>query len=184
MRILLAGFLGAIAMFAWTSIAHVATPLGMTGFSTLQNEPAVLTAMKDATGDKAGLYFFPGTDMNAPDAMEKAADAMKVNPSGLLLYHPAGGSDVTIRQMGTEFAKELAVTLLAAWLLSMAVISAFVMRTAFVTVIGVVATLTTNLSYWNWYGFPANFTLAAMIIDVVGFFVAGLVIAYFIRRPT
>lgn len=183
MRILLAGFLGAIAMFAWTSIAHVATPLGMTGFSTLKNEPALLGAMKDSTGDKAGLYFFPGTDMNAPDAMEQAAAAMKINPSGLLLYHPAGAPAMAATQMVIEFVKELAVVLLAAWLLSMAAVASFAMRTAFVTSIGVVATLTTNVSYWNWYGFPLNYTFAAIIVDVVGFFVAGLVIAYFVRRP-
>lgn len=48
MRVLIAGVLGAIAMFSWTSIAHVALPLGQTGFSHLSGEPAALGAMKAA----------------------------------------------------------------------------------------------------------------------------------------
>ena len=38
MRILLAGLAGAVAMFIWTSIAHMATPLGTIGFSQIPNE--------------------------------------------------------------------------------------------------------------------------------------------------
>lgn len=34
-RILLAGILGGIAMFAWSTIAHMVLPLGMTGFSEI-----------------------------------------------------------------------------------------------------------------------------------------------------
>jgi hypothetical protein len=35
MRILLAGLAAGIAMFVWSSIAHLATPLGALGISTL-----------------------------------------------------------------------------------------------------------------------------------------------------
>jgi hypothetical protein len=45
MKILLAGFLGAVAMFIWTSIAHMALPLGEAGISEIPNEQAVLAAM-------------------------------------------------------------------------------------------------------------------------------------------
>ena len=37
-RIIFAGFLGAIAMFVWTSIAHMALPLGEAGIRELPNE--------------------------------------------------------------------------------------------------------------------------------------------------
>src|SRR5215469_17816680 len=60
MRILLAGVLGGIAMFVWTSIAHMALPLGEAGIAEIPNEPTVLTAMQGSMGEKAGLYIFPG----------------------------------------------------------------------------------------------------------------------------
>ena len=60
MKILLAGFLGAVAMFIWTSIAHMALPLGEAGISEIPNEQAVLAAMQSNIAEKSGLYFFPG----------------------------------------------------------------------------------------------------------------------------
>ena len=60
MRISLAGLLGAIAMFVWTSIAHIATPLATIGISRMSHEAPVLAAMQDGVGAKPGLYVFPG----------------------------------------------------------------------------------------------------------------------------
>jgi hypothetical protein len=59
MRILLAGVLAGIAMFVWTSIAHMALPLGEAGINEIPNESAVLSAMQSSMGDNAGLYIFP-----------------------------------------------------------------------------------------------------------------------------
>ena len=41
MRILLAGILGGIVMFVWTSIAHMTLPLGKAGINEIPNESAV-----------------------------------------------------------------------------------------------------------------------------------------------
>jgi hypothetical protein len=52
MRILLAGILGGIVMFVWTSIAHMALPLGEAGINEIPNESVVLSAMQSSIGDK------------------------------------------------------------------------------------------------------------------------------------
>jgi hypothetical protein len=49
--------------------------------------------------------------------------------------------------------------------------------------VGLAASLTTNVSYWNWYGFPASYTLAYTFIDFAGYVAAGLAIAFVLRRP-
>ncbi|HEY4114992.1 MAG TPA: hypothetical protein VGM17_13140 [Rhizomicrobium sp.] len=181
-RVLIAGLLGAIAMFIWTSIAHTVTPLGHTGFSHLSGEPVVLGAMKAATNDRDGLYFFPWVDPNDQQMMQKSAAAMKVNPSGLLLYHPAGHG---VSDMGPtlieEFVKELIQSLIAAFIVSM-IAAAFFSRVLYVTLIGVSGTLMTNASYWIWYKFPTDYTVVAFITDIVGAFVAGLLIAWWLGR--
>ena len=48
MRILLAGVIGAIAMFIWTSFAHMALPLGEAGIGEIPNESVVLSAMQSS----------------------------------------------------------------------------------------------------------------------------------------
>lgn len=93
----LAGVLGAIAMFVWSAIAHMALPLGHAGIKELPNESAVLDAMKTAVGDKTGLYLFPGigadgnpTKQQEEEAKKNYGEKLAKNPSGLLMYHPAG----------------------------------------------------------------------------------------------
>jgi len=54
-------------------------------------------------------------------------------------------------------------------------------RMGFVLGIGAVAALTTNISYWNWYGFPTTYTVAYMTTQLVGFLVAGLIGAGILR---
>jgi hypothetical protein len=184
MRILIAGLLGAIAMFVWTSIAHVATPLASAGISKMANEPAVLSAMQEGVGGKSGLYFFPWVAPDDPQMMEKEAALLKTNPTGILVYHPPGASTDMTPMMIKEFAKELAQSLIAAFLLSMTMIAGFFRRTLFVTLVGAFAVLGADTSYMIWYGFPLAYTLAAMTIELVGAFAAGLVIAWwFARRP-
>lgn len=38
-----------------------------------------------------------------------------------------------------------------------------------------------SVSYWNWYKFPTSFTVAALIEQVIGWMLAGLVIALVLR---
>lgn len=57
-RIILAGILGGIAMFIWTSIAHMALPLGEAGIGEIPNDEALMTAMQSSIGAKTGLYIF------------------------------------------------------------------------------------------------------------------------------
>ncbi|MEQ1754207.1 MAG: hypothetical protein ABL973_08730 [Micropepsaceae bacterium] len=182
MRILIAGILGGIAMFAWTSIAHMATPLGWIGFSELQEEASVLPALETAAGSKPGLYIFPWMDPGTPDAEKAYSEKVKTTPSGLLLFRPAGaGLTMTPAMLGVEFAKEATQALIAAFLLSMTTIAAFAMRVSFVALIHVSAAIATNVSYWNWYGYPLDYTGAQIVIEVVSGLAAGVVIALMIK---
>lgn len=185
MRILLAGLAGALAMFVWTAIAHMATPLGQVGFHQIPNESAVLHTMNDSIGTQGGLYFFPWVDLSDPKAMEKSAALEKTGPSGMLLYRgPGQGMDSDMTPMLIkEFLKQLGQALIAAWIVSM-IAAGFVMRAGVVAAIGVSASIATNVSYWNWYGFPLDFTMAAIVIEVVGAIAAGIAIAAVLPRKT
>jgi hypothetical protein len=48
-------------------------------------------------------------------------------------------------------------------------------------VAGILSAISTNVSYWNWYGFPVNYTLAYSFTIAVGFIVAGLVAAAIVK---
>lgn len=183
-RVLLAGLLGGIAMFAWTFLAHMVLPLGGAGVKEIPNEQGVLSAMQASLGAAPGFYLFPGAGLG-PDAtmqqkraaMDQYGQKLAVNPSGILIYHPAGAQLLTAGQLATEFLTELIEALLAVILLSQTRLTSFVSRLGFVIVAGMLATIATNVSYWNWYGFPATYTAAYMTTGVVGFICLGLVAA-------
>ena len=184
-RVLIAGVLGGIAMYIWSTIAHVALPLGQVGLSQMPNEAAVLSAAQASNGSKDGLYFFPWVDPRDPQMMQKMNAAMKANPSGLLLYHPPGhGVTDMAAPMIAEFLKEVLQALIAAFLVSLTVIGTYWGRVGFVTLVGVAAAVTTNVSYWIWYGFPADYSLAAVFIELADYIAAGLAIAWWLGRKS
>jgi hypothetical protein len=170
-RILLAGVLGGLAMYVWTSIAHVATPLGETGFSTLPNEATTMSALATSIGDGHGLYLFPAR-------MSGKSAGPNEGPLGFLVYRPHVVYSLNPSNLAVEFVTELVEAIIAALLLSFAALSGYLSRVGFVTLVGITAAISTNISYWNWYGFPTTFTLATCFIELIGFLAAGLVIAW------
>ncbi|HEY2481482.1 MAG TPA: hypothetical protein VGI30_04715 [Caulobacteraceae bacterium] len=174
MRIVIAGVLGGIAMFIWASIAHVATPLASAGLKGVPNEAAVSTAMHKNLGDKPGLYFIPfaaGMDQKTMAAQEAK---LKVEPSALVAYQPPGANQFG-RQLGVEFGLEVVESILTAALLMVA--TGFAARIGMAVMVGLIAGMATNLSYWNWYGFDLSYSLANAFIELIKFVVAGVAIA-------
>jgi hypothetical protein len=191
MKILLAGILGAIAMFIWTAIAHMALPLGEAGIAEIPNESAVLSAMQSNIGDQTGLYIFPGpglgknaTRREKEEAMKHMGEKIATNPSGILMYHPPGRPLAIGKLLGVEFATELLEAILVVFLLAQTRIARFAGRVGFVLVAGILAAIATNVSYWNWYGFPSVYTASYILIQIVGFFLVGIVAALVLRKTT
>ena len=75
-RVLLAGLLGGIAMFAWTSLTDMALPLGDAGIKEIPNDQGVLIAMNASLGETSGFYFFPGTGPGPDATMQQKRAAM------------------------------------------------------------------------------------------------------------
>ncbi|HLY80874.1 MAG TPA: hypothetical protein VKQ70_15940, partial [Caulobacteraceae bacterium] len=57
----------------------------------------------------------------------------------------------------------------------------FSQRLGLAVLVGLIAGMATNFSYWNWYGFGLDYTLANAFIELMKFVVAGLVIAAMLR---
>jgi hypothetical protein len=103
-------------------------------------------------------------------------------PSGLVLYHPPGNKGVTPRRLGTEFLTEAIEAVLIVFLTAKARLATVGARLAFAAVVGLLAAIPTNVSYWNWYGFPRDYTIAYMVIQIVGFLCVGVVAGFVIKH--
>ena len=178
-------------MFIWTSIAHMALPLGEAGIREIPNEAALLSEMQNNMGEQTGLYIFPGpgigknaTRQEKNEAMKHVGEKMAANPSGILMYHAPGRPFTLGKWLGVEFGKELLEAILVLFLLAQTRIGSFAGRIGFVLVAGILAAISTNVSYWNWYGFPCVYTASYMLIQIVGFLLVGIVAALVLPKRT
>ena len=181
-RGILAGLVGGVIVFFWGAVSHMALPLGMVGVKSIPNENAVLQAMTE-TIQEPGLYYFPGYDRTKP--MSKAdqdawAEKARTGPSGLLVVTPTGGEAMTPKQLFTEFASNVLSALLAAYLVAQ-VAGGYWSRVRFLVLIGLFGWLTIQVSYWNWFKYPTDYTLAAALEEAIGWFLAGLAIATIVK---
>jgi hypothetical protein len=181
-RVSIGGVVAGLVVFCWGAAAHMALPLGAIGFRVAPNEEATVGQLQGALKEP-GIYLFPGHDMSKPlSESEQAAlfEKIKKGPTGFLVYHPDGGEAMSPQQLGTEAGTNIVCALLAALLLAQTRLG-YVGRVLFVTGLGLFGSLIVSVPYWNWYRFPLDFTAAQTVEHVVGWFLAGLVLAAIVR---
>jgi len=71
--------------------------------------------------------------------------------------------------------------LLAAWVMAQAATS-FGTRVLMGTAMGVVAWLSVSVPYWNWYRFPMDFTIGALLDSGLGLAIASMPMAWWLGR--
>jgi heme exporter protein D len=181
-RIFFAGLLGGVAMFIWVYVSWTLLPLGSLGLRKLPNETAVLDALQKNLAENSGIYLFPEIWLEPNPPVKDFAEKVARYPSGILMYNAAGSRPVAISHwLVVDFLTDLAEALLAVFLLSQTRLVTFGARLTFVLLVGILAASATNVGYWNWYGFPLNYTLALIFTQVVGFFWIGLIAAFVLK---
>lgn len=174
-RVVLGGILGGIVVFVWGAIHHMVLPFGTMGMRDLPDPEPILSAMK-ANVPEDGLYFFPGMSGEGEAAQEEWMKKIEEGPTGLLVYHRKG-SPMSPAMLAREAGSNVACALLASILLGAVSTRRYWARVGIVAALGVFASLSVDFSYWNWYGFPTEYWLAQLVEQVVGFALAGLVLA-------
>jgi len=114
--------------------------------------------------------------------MHNLGEKSATNPSGILMYHPPGRPLTIGKWLGIEFATEVVESILVVFLLAQTRVSSFGGRVGFVIVAGILAAIATNVSYWNWYGFPTNYTSVYILTQIVGFVCVGAVAGAVMRK--
>ncbi|MEO7794916.1 MAG: hypothetical protein ABIV06_09105 [Thermoanaerobaculia bacterium] len=188
-KILGAGLAGGIVVFLWGFVSHMLLPIGEMGLRQMPVNSPLLEAMKQSLPEE-GLYAFPGKEVGRKQT--EAEDAVwtskyKMGPTGLLLYHPDGTEPISPKRLGLQLATDIFGALLLAYLLvaiagstgAQVPLSKMLRISA---VAGLFSWASIEIAYWNWYGFPCGFVLAELIDQLVGWTLAGLVMALLWRR--
>lgn len=181
-RILIAAIAGGLALFAWGAVSHMVLGLGSIGMDGIANEDPVLDALR-ANVTRPGLYYLPWPEggPGASEAAMKAAEEKAQRGAAFLVYQTQGGG-MTPAQLATECGSDVLIALLAAFVLSH-IAGSLAFRAFVVALVGLIGGLDVYISYWNWYKFPTNYTMAVMTDQVLGFLLMGFVIAAIVKRP-
>jgi len=192
-RILLGTLVGSIVVFVVSAAWHMSSGLGHIGVKSLPGQDTMAAGMRNSLHGP-GLYFFPVPDMSAGRTKEQEkADAAaylekyRRGPSGILVYKP-GGEELSFgKLLAYQFLFGLAGSFIVAWLLAHLALTAgsttFGSRAWLVLLIALFGGIVYALPEWNWYGFPASYTIASIASQVVSWGIAGLTIAAIVKRP-
>ena len=175
-RTYLAACLGCVALFLWSGLSHSVLLIG-TGFTPLPQEEATVSALSSAIKEQ-GLYFFPGRDFrhSTPEQEASWLERHRTGPTGIIIYRPVGGEPFSASKLLIQLLASFVTALIISYVASLMVVS-YWERVVAITLLGLMACSAVSVIYWNWYEFPASFFVAQMVDQVVGCFLAGLVIA-------
>ena len=185
MRVLVAGLIGGIVMFVWGVAAHMVLGLGEVGIRQPANENVVLSSLHEGLGNQPGIYMLPSLDPSkvSDKAVVNAYSAKAAtSPYAFVVYLPQGDDMMQMGpQIGRQWASDTLAALALAFVLGLTALS-FRRRVALAAAVAVFAWLSTMLPYWNWYRFPLDFTLAALLEQLVGWLLAGAAMAWWLGR--
>ena len=176
-RWLIATLAGAVTVFVWGGLSHLVLLEGV-GFSRITNEERIVSALRTSLpGD--GLYFVPSIDLRGTPTSEETAAweaRFRAGPTGLIVYHAAGDMPVSPKKIVVQFLSGLFAAGIVTFVLCLTV-APYWGRVGLAAVLGALGLFTVSTIYWNWYGFTNAFLLAQVVDMIVGWALAGTVIA-------
>ncbi|RDS86400.1 hypothetical protein [Dyella psychrodurans] len=185
MRVLVAAIFGGIVMFLWGFVAHMVLGLGNPGIYQPAHEDVVISSLHEGLGTQSGVYILPSFDPNMwNDKAARAAYAQKssTSPYAWVVYMPQGQDMTNMnRQLPREWASDTLSALMLAALMGLAAFG-FTKRIAIALAASLFAWLSVLVPYWNWYRFPEALALAALVEQVIGWLLAGAVMAWWLGR--
>lgn len=165
------GILGGIVLFLWGVVSWMVLPWHMNTMNNFNDEGSV-AAVIVANAPKSGVYVSP----TKPSAAQGQAQAQ---PPALIFATVTleGGPASMVMPMILSLLTQIVAALLVGWMLCKTNGLSYARRVGFVVVFAVAAAVVTHVPYWNWFGFGTDFTLVGVADLIIGWFLAGLVMA-------
>jgi hypothetical protein len=180
-RLLLGALAAAVVLFAWGFVYWAALPFSFLVIRALPDAESLGQTLKGKIADD-GLYFYawPDPDLHArdPAAARTEADRRLKEGPRIQVYYRKDGMDETAQAMmfAQGFLHYVVASLIAGGLLRFAGLQRYLARVLLVAGIGLFAAI--------WFHHPWPWALFQAVYTVIGWLLAGLVLAAFIRpRP-
>ena len=187
-QILLGTIIGAVTIFLVSFVWHMVLPFSETGFHNLPHEDVLSTALRLGISEP-GIFMFPGMDVakrNDPAEQQRYAEKFRRGPTGLIVFQPGGKEFSFPRLLANQFCFQLLAAFVLSCLLAMSAsaLTQYLQRVLFVALVAVFGSLLIDLPYWNWYGFPGNYTAAHFAEFLITWGITGFALAAIVKPRT
>lgn len=176
-KLIKCGIAGGVVLFLWGVVSWMVLPWHQMNMLKFKDESKVARVISD-NAHQSGIYILPNMQNLPRDskAMAEARDAMRQGPFVFASVSLEGQSPNMGVPMIQGIVLKIITACLVTWLLLQTKLK-YSRKVAFVTVVGVVIALIATLPQVFWVGFPLGFSFACIFEIIVGWFLAGLVIA-------
>lgn len=175
--------LGGSVLFVWGALSWMVLPWRHGTLLAFSNEDAITQAVL-ANAPRSGVYLLPNTPQGAQGMTPEQAKAAQQAEQEKMMKGPMVFASVRLGPMGsmagfmiTGLLIQMLGALLATALLLHARPMSFRGRVLFVLAIALTVGVVAHLSDWNWWGFSTSYTVLEFADLIVGWSLAGLVIA-------
>ena len=175
--VLLGGILGGIVLFAWSAISWMVLPWHNASFSRFNQEKVVEVVLQSNAPQK-GIYLLPSTEHGTAQEKKEAQEWAAKGPFAFVVMSPNGWGSMPL-----HMAAGLGIQIFGAGLVTGLLLlvkkpeTSFAEKLGFVILFASAAGVVCHFPFWNWWGFSVRFTLLSLADLLIGWFLAGLVIA-------
>lgn len=181
-RWLLGGVLSAVVLMGWGFLYWVVLSAPGEAPARLPQEQQVVAVLRGSV--PSGVYYFPGLQEGGDmSGFQDFRQRHALGPTGMLMISQQGSDPMAPRVFATGFAHFLVSALLAGALLwaMLPLMERYWRRVGFVLTLGLFAAVAVKLAEPIWWHLPWGFHLRTAVFTVVGWLLAGMVLAALLR---
>ncbi len=171
--------LGGIIIFIWGLLSWMVLPWHARSFNKFCNECKVAEVIRK-NAPCSGMYILPNTygyDCCTPPCdIEESRNLMDCGPVMFASIQLCGVNRCSVMPFLTSLFTYIIGAAIVAWMLLLSRLS-YWNAVIFVTLFGVAAALLGVMPAWIWWGFSGCYTLTIFFDLIIGWFLAGLLIA-------
>jgi hypothetical protein len=186
-QFLLGVLLSSAVFFVWSAISWMLLPWQRGVFKEFRDEEK-MTETLAAQAPATGIYGLPGEPRYPAGATKEQREAIDQAAYDRIMRGPLvfavvsrDGFGSYPRMLSLAFAANVVVSLIFGWMLAQTIGLGYGERVAFLFLASLAAGIACRVPDWNWHKFPLDHTIVNIATLAVGWQLAGLVLAWFVR---
>jgi hypothetical protein len=179
----LGGILGGLVLFVWGTVSWMVLPWHLMTLQKFTDEAAV-AGILSLTAPQAGVYILPNPHKHDPGLTQEQKKAAEEEGHRRMMRGPFMFASVSLSgvrdlksALVTSLLGNILAALLATWLLLKTSGLGYLGRAGFLVLVAMTAAVIDYLPNWTWWTFSTSYTAVAFADLLIGWLLAGLVMA-------